>query len=79
MTSAITLHTVRLAALLMLGVGAGPASAVVYTVGADAACTHANVQSAFWAIPAGDHHVVRIANTWSTTRTPWPWVASTSP
>lgn len=62
MTSAKTLHIVRLAALLMLGVGVGPARAVVYTVGADAACTHANIQSAFWAIPAGDDHIVRIAN-----------------
>ena len=62
MTSAFTLHILRLAALLMLAVGAGSARAVVYTVGADAPCTHASIQAAFSAIPAGDDHVVRIAN-----------------
>ena len=62
MTPVITLHILRLAALLMLAVGAGSAKAVIYTIGADAACTHANIQAAFSAIPAGDDHIVRIAN-----------------
>jgi hypothetical protein len=62
MTPALTLHILRLAALLALIIGAGSARAVVYTVGADAPCTHASIQAAFSAIPAGDDHVVRIAN-----------------
>lgn len=62
MTPAITLHILRLATLLTLTVGAGSASAVIYTVGAEPACTHANVQAAFMAIPATGSHIVRIAN-----------------
>src|SRR5688500_4515900 len=62
MTPVVTMSIFRLAALLLLAVGAGSAHAVVFTVGADGACTHASVQAAFSAIPAGDDHIVRIAN-----------------
>ena len=63
MTPAITLHILRLAALLTLAVGAGSAHAVSLWVGADGACTHASVQAAFADIPADDlSHVVYIAN-----------------
>jgi hypothetical protein len=62
MSPANTLPVLRLVALLMLTVGVGSARAVTFTVGADPACTHANIQSAFSAIPAGDDHIVRIAN-----------------
>jgi hypothetical protein len=62
MTPAHRLPVLRIAASLMFASSAGSAHAVIYTVGAEPACTHSSVQAAFSAVPAGGSHIVRIAN-----------------